>query len=87
MVSYLVGGLGMLICEKNFASHCLLLYLARIKNYIMTVGELKKKLVGIDDNKRIGGSDWFGEILEIQDVSDKTEFVALYIEDAGESLN
>jgi hypothetical protein len=42
----------------------MLLYLAVIKNYIMTVGEIKQKLIGIDDNMKVGGAGHFGELLE-----------------------
>ena len=30
----------------------------------MTVGELKKKLIGIDDNIKVGGAGHFGELLD-----------------------
>ena len=53
----------------------------------MTVGELKQRLKGIDDNKKIGSSGWFGELLEIHHVWDNFDFVNLEIEYAGEEPN
>lgn len=53
----------------------------------MTVGELKQKLIGIDNNKKIGGSGWFGELLEIYEVWDNSDFVCLEIESSGEEPN
>ena len=53
----------------------------------MTVKELMEILSKYDPEKQVGGSGWFGELLEIWDVRERKEFVEISIEPPGEEPN